>query len=328
MDSTTKWFNYLHLERKLSVQVIGEAKLGVKDGRLDIPILDQDGKRIFSKYRKEPWDTTNSPKYLYEKGGTVSLYGVHFPSRSKRLLITEGELDVMAIRTCGFDAVTSTGGTLSWQADWKLDRVPMIIFDNDDAGIKGTIRTALILGKCVISWVPKGFGKDVSEVLQNKGKEFLHKLLDDPGRQVHLDLTVTNKKEIIAKKKELQNLAKYMDDCPGRDIVVGLAKKMLELERAFTKHKPKYEHDDRYQNTIERAKQYPIENLIKVVRKMAKCPFHANGEEKTPSFHVKDNKGFCFGGCDDRKPKDAIDIYMKLNNCDIKTAVKALNGTT
>lgn len=324
MDSTKQWFNYLHLERKLSVQVIGEAKLAIKNNRLEIPVLDKDGVRIFSKYRKEPWDTTNSPKYLYEQGGVVSLYGIHFKSQHKRLYLTEGEIDVLSIRTAGFDALTSTGGTLSWQQSWQLDRLPIIIFDNDDAGIKGTIRTALLLGKCVISWVPTGFGKDVSDVLQNKGKEFLYKLLDDPGRQIHIDLTVTNKKEIIAKKKELQGIAKYMDDCPGREIIVGLAKKMLELERAFTKNKPTYEHDDRYKGTIERAKAYPIDRLIPVVRKMARCPFHADGKEKTPSFHVKDNKGFCFGGCDDRKPKDAIDIYMKINNCDIKTAVKAL----
>jgi DNA primase len=328
MDSTTKWFNYLHLERRLSVDVISEAKLSVVRDRLSIPIIDKDGKRLFSKYRKEPWDTSNSPKYLYEKGGTVSLYGIHYKNRSKELFVTEGEFDVMAICTTGYNAVTSTGGTLSWQVDWKLDCIPTLLLDNDEAGIKGTIRTALILKKCIISWVPSGFGKDVSDVLKDRGKDFLKKMIEDPTRKIKFDITeVTTRKTIIEKKKELQLLAKSMDDCPGKLIIQGLAKKMIELEQSFKKHAPKkYTDDGTHKLSIERARQYPIDQLLQVVHGMAKCPFHKDGQERTPSFHIMaDNRGFCFGGCEDRKPKDVIDVYMKLYSCDLKTAVQNLS---
>ena len=327
MDSTKQWFNYLHLERKLSVNAIGEAKLSITNGRLTIPIMDKEGKILFCKYRKEPWDTTNSPKYLYEKGGTISLYGVHLPSRSNRLIISEGELEILALRTAGYDALSSTGGTMSWQPDWVLDRVPTILFDNDEAGIKGAVRTALIIGKCIISWIPSGYGKDAGDVLRDRGKEFLHKLVDDPVRQIPIDLASLNKrKDIAAKKKELQAIAKGMSESPGREIIVGIYKKLTELEKALVKPKP-LQHDAAYSYNLQRAKDYPIEQLLKIERHMATCPFHNNGQEKTPSFSVKNNRGFCFGGCEDRKPKDAIDIYMKLHNVDHTIAVKTLSGS-
>ena len=41
-----------------------------------------------------------------------------------------------------------------------------------------------------------------------------------------------------------------------------------------------------------KLKQYPFENLIQVKNNFALCPFH---NDKRPSFHIKDNKGRCFG---------------------------------
>ena len=327
MDSTKQWFNYLHLERKLSVSVIGEAKLSITNGRLTIPIMNKEGKTLFCKYRKEPWDTTNSPKYLYEKGGTISLYGVHFPSQSKKLYITEGEIETMSIRVIGYDAYSSTGGALSWQSDWVLNRIPTVIFDNDEAGIKGTIRTALILRECIVSWIPPGFGKDINDVLSTKGADFLKRLLEDPVRQIHINLKhLEKKKYIVEKRKELQALAKSMEQSVGKEIVLGIIKKLRELEQALVKPKP-LQHDAAYSYNLAKAKDYPIEQLLTVERHMATCPFHNNGQEKTPSFNVKNNRGFCFGGCEDRKPKDAIDIYMKIHNVDHITAVKTLSGS-
>jgi len=70
---------------------------------------------------------------------------------------------------------------------------------------------------------------------------------------------------------------------------------------------------------IARAREYPITELIACNRyKFAKCPFH---NDPTPSFFLKNNFGYCFG-C--QAHADSIDIFMKLNNCDFKTAVKTL----
>lgn len=70
---------------------------------------------------------------------------------------------------------------------------------------------------------------------------------------------------------------------------------------------------------IVRAREFPFENLIKVdSRKFAVCPFHS---EKTPSFFVKNNFGYCFG-CN--KSADTIDFVMKTQNKTFIEAVQSL----
>lgn len=314
MDTTKQWFNYLHLTRKIGVNVIGEAKLKVFEDKLEIPIMDAEGNRIFSKFRKEPWTESDAPKYTYEYGAHISLYGTHFKSQSQRLYLTEGEIDVLALRTLGYDAYTSTGGAMSWQKDWKLDRIPTILFDNDDAGINGTIRTLLLLGEATISWIPPAYGKDIGEVLENKDKAFLQKLLEDPVRQIHIKVDdLTTRASIGRKKKEVQAIAKNMESSVGQKIMLGLSKKLIELEKSYSPQKRKNMPVD---STLrDRAKSYPIQNLLKVgtfglSKNKALCPFH---NEKTASFHVyPDNTGYCHGGCG--KHFDVIDIYMKQQN--------------
>lgn len=322
MDTTKQWFNYLHLSRKLAVNVIGEAKLKVFEDKLEIPVFDAAGNKLFSKFRKEPWTESNAPKYTYETGSHVTLYGLHFQSQSQRLFLTEGELDVMALRTLGYDAYTSTGGAMSWQKDWTVDRVPTILFDNDEAGITGALRTLLLIGEAIYSWIPPAYGKDIGEALEIKDKEFLQKLLEDPVRQIHIKVNdLTSKASITRKKREIQNLAKNMEQSVGQKFMLGLYKKLIELEKSYSPNKRKNMPVD---STLrDKAKAYPIQNLIKVGtygldRNKALCPFH---NEKTPSFHIyPDNTGYCHGGCG--KHYDAIDIYMMQNHLHGKEGFK------
>lgn len=314
MDTTKQWFNYLHLTRKIAVNVIGEAKLKVFENKLEIPIFDADGNRIFAKYRKEPWVESDAPKYTYEYGAHISLYGVNFKSQSKRLFLTEGEMDVLALRSIGYDAYTSTGGAMSWQQKWTLDRIPTILFDNDDAGINGAVRTLLLLGEATFSWIPPAYGKDIGEALEIKDKDFLVKLLEDPVRQIHIKVNdLTSKASIGRKKREIQTIAKNMEASVGQKFMLRLYKKLIELEKSYSPNKRKNMPVD---STLrDKARAYPIENLIKVgtyglTKNKALCPFH---NEKTPSFHIyPDNTGYCHGGCG--KKYDAIDIYMHQNN--------------
>lgn len=72
---------------------------------------------------------------------------------------------------------------------------------------------------------------------------------------------------------------------------------------------------------IERAKEFPIEELHDgVVRHgMAQCPFH---EDKTASMSFKrHNRYYCFG-CGEKG--SVIDYYMKMNKCNFIQAVRAL----
>ncbi len=69
---------------------------------------------------------------------------------------------------------------------------------------------------------------------------------------------------------------------------------------------------------IDKAKQFPIESLIEVKRKVALCPFH---NEKTPSLSIHNNKYHCFG-CGESG--DTISLVRHLNNYTFKQAVEFL----
>lgn len=72
---------------------------------------------------------------------------------------------------------------------------------------------------------------------------------------------------------------------------------------------------------IERAKDYPIDELMEFRRGFALCPFH---NEKTASFkyYKETNTGHCFG-CG--KSADAIDVAMAVWQVDFPTALGKLS---
>ncbi len=81
---------------------------------------------------------------------------------------------------------------------------------------------------------------------------------------------------------------------------------------------------------VDRAKEVPIQNFMPTEPKNRSskrlyycCPLH---EEKTPSFvvYTDQNSYACYGGCGGIGG-DNIDLFMRLNNCDFVSAVKALN---
>lgn len=71
---------------------------------------------------------------------------------------------------------------------------------------------------------------------------------------------------------------------------------------------------------IAKAKSFPITELLSFKRGQTLCPFH---DDHKPSlkYYQKDNHVYCFA-CS--TSADSIDVYMKLNGCDFKAAVRAL----
>ena len=71
---------------------------------------------------------------------------------------------------------------------------------------------------------------------------------------------------------------------------------------------------------VYRAKQVPITELLQFKRGTTLCIFH---DDKRPSlkYYPKDNHVFCFS-C--QRSADSIDLYMTLNGCDFKEAVRRL----
>lgn len=321
MDITSKWFNYLITERKLSAEVIRAAGLDVAGDMLKIPVYDEAGNQLFSKFRKAPWDKTEGPKYQYEVGSSVQLYGIDH--LSSNITIVEGELDVLAMLTCGFNACTSTGGALSFQEVWApyFDGTNItILFDNDESGIKGAVRTAFILKKVTYRWVPPRFGKDVSDVLRDHGKEGVVAIMQHTENKVAVDIPdLSTKKSLIDYRRKLnEEVRKYTTGSIGAHFLRGI---ILELTLQINAtNKAKREAMDANTPEIVRARSFPIANLIEVRRHTAICPFHT---ERTGSLHIyPDNHAFCFGSC--RKRYDAIDIAMNKYGLTFSEAVKKL----
>lgn len=71
---------------------------------------------------------------------------------------------------------------------------------------------------------------------------------------------------------------------------------------------------------IERARAYPIDNLVEVKRGKALCPFH---DDHKPSLSVKNNLFHCFV-CE--VSGDTIRFIMQVNDLNFIEAVKYLNG--
>jgi hypothetical protein len=114
--------------------------------------------------------------------------------------------------------------------------------------------------------------------------------------------------ELETEKEELEKIL-YSD--------VDLRKKESKLKKIESiKNRLESKIDD---EMIRKAKQYPIERVIKVENNFALCCWH---NDKNPSMYCKNNYAHCFS-CG--KTGSVIDVYMEKNNCNFVEAVKELN---
>lgn len=97
--------------------------------------------------------------------------------------------------------------------------------------------------------------------------------------------------------------------------------KQFELELNSSNKKP---NDKRItQVDIERAKQYPLENLLTNIRHNKTNCISGSHEDKHPSMDVRNGFAYCYS-CGWRG--DSIAVFMKVNTVDFITAVKRLKG--
>lgn len=80
--------------------------------------------------------------------GSCKWYPLHFISRydyNKPLILDEGEKDCISMRSLGHQVITATLGASNIPKDLsplKLFKEIIILYDNDDAGIKGSLKLA------------------------------------------------------------------------------------------------------------------------------------------------------------------------------------------
>lgn len=193
---------YLTVYRKISWDVLLEAKIGIyvdehfkpvlnEMGRpfLTIPLNDKAGRTVNIHFRSVPiggtcaacdamgpWKECEScrkgKRYRVCPGRPMPLYGADrlTPSKGAEVKVFEGELDVLACRTYGFkDNVISGSTGASAFADGWLDELEQfdsisLCYDDDDVGKKGAIDLAGKVGnyRCSRVTFPK---KDIGDCL-------------------------------------------------------------------------------------------------------------------------------------------------------------------
>jgi len=149
-------------------------------GRLMIPLQDPQG-RVIGFTARLLEDDPNAPKYintpqtvLYDKSRHI--YGLHLAKESMRktkfVVITEGNLDVIASHQAGVRQVVATAGTAMTEPQLKaLSRFTgdiRLAYDTDQAGIAATERAIPIASrvKVTLSIIDIPSGKDPDELIR------------------------------------------------------------------------------------------------------------------------------------------------------------------
>lgn len=279
---------------------------------LVIPVHAPDGTFVFNKYRRDPTDPSK-PKYLYDKGGHVTLYGAdHLLQTQEMVVITEGELDALVLWSMNIPAVSSTGGALSFQEEWtsllqeaKGIKDIYVCLDNDDAGAEGMVKIHQLIPTARFIFIPEQPNiKDITDFVQRGGdfQTLLTTALQYPTEAAIIDDMNKRSASWLPTRFHTAWVKKHHEQ----------QQRTIPTKRIITSDK------------VLNARMYPITELIKFNKeKKALCPFHA---ESTPSLHYypKTNTTYCFGGCGKRY--DAIDIYQKQSGNNFQNAVTYLSG--
>lgn len=298
--------DWLH-RRKISDLVLSE--FNVHSGQhpiinecIVIPVHDAEGNFSFNKYRRSPADK-NEPRYLYDQGGKVTLYGWHKAKDENNILITEGEMDTLVAWSANIAAVSSTGGAMSFQKEWDTlfsNKKVIICFDNDEAGGNGMAKALDIIPWARILFLPDRPGiKDISDYVTSGG-----------------DLI-----ELLKTAKRFDSIESIIEHRGERASIW----QSTWFHDAYIKNhtKPVYIRKDRAleKDRIVRARSFPIPKMMDFIKNKARCLWHAE-KDASLVYYPKTNTLYCFGGCG--KAYDAIDVYRQKYNCSFKEAVEKL----
>jgi hypothetical protein len=291
--------------RKITDKVIEDFSVHVSGDRLVIPVRLPDGTFSFNKYRRSPL-SEEGPKYTYDKGGKLALYGAYEARDAERVLWVEGEMDALVAWSHNIPAVSGTGGAMSIGEEWRTffaDRDVTVCFDNDPAGGEGMAKALMLAPHAKVMFLPDRAGvKDISDYVTSGG---------DLAELLKTAKNFTCLEEVVADRAER---AATWHSTYFHDAYIKMKTKPAPKERA--------PRDPQIKDKILRAKAYPIDEMVSFNGAgNARCLWHA---EKTASLHYyrEENKTWCFGGCG--RGYDAIDVYMKLHHVGFKEAVKAL----
>lgn len=120
--------------------------------RIMIPIHDARGRIVGFGGRTMPGAKEGAAKYvnspdsaIFDKGGLLfNLHRARELYRStRRLIMVEGYMDVIALHRLGLAAVAPMGTAVTdrqLERAWRIDSCPLLLFDGDGAGVKAAVR--------------------------------------------------------------------------------------------------------------------------------------------------------------------------------------------
>ena len=330
------------ISRGITPEVILSSKINTNQGSsIAIPIFDKQGNHLFNKYRRDPdldYQGKYVPKYKYDKGSSSALYNLQKGLRSP-VFITEGEFDALRIESAGFCAVSSTGGSGTFDPEWAeyfKDLEVFIVYDRDEAGFKGSARVQSIIPWAKIITLPKFEGKDITDFLQTHSvSEFFAiegKCFDIP---IDTSSFQSEKKDIRKKTNEYKDAANKMLETKREYIknrkdvthiiwMLDYLNKKYEQYRDLLNQRKKVGFSEDGGDRIQRARSVPISNFINFDgRGYARCLWH---NEKDASLFYNEpgakhsNTVKCFGGCGIME--DTIGVVMKLYEKSFNDAIK------
>lgn len=166
----------------------------VMAGRLVFPIFNAFNECVgFSARALEKTDyakyKNTAETIVFQKGRVV--FGINLVKALKqsggldKLIIVEGQIDVIAMHRAGFKQTVACMGTALTKENAKelkkLSNNVVLCFDGDGAGIKATIKSIDILKEegfnILVASVPNGHDPD--EILREQGREALQKIIDE-----------------------------------------------------------------------------------------------------------------------------------------------------
>lgn len=311
-----------------SISVADVPSLKLQDAII-IPVRTIDGEFSFNKYRRNPIEGNVKPKYLYDRGGKVTLYGAdqlvaHYkpgtvvPDQEWNpvkppVILTEGELDTLVCWSQNIAAVSSTGGALSFQPEWadllKCYSV-YICFDNDEAGMKGAIKVLDMLPSAKVIIVPNQLEvKDISDYVSRGGN--VHDLLKTAFSVTDLSDAQVQFETLSASWR--LNEAKFFEL-----YIEHQKEKRVLPSNTSGQAAPTSTSDDR----LLRAKSVDGLTLLPFVRKgrypVTTCLWH-NDHDPSFTWYKRNNSGYCHV-CG--KYADVIDITMAVHGLSGKEGFK------
>ncbi len=207
--------------------------------RLMFPIRDQRGRviafsgRIIGDGKPKYLNSPDTP--LFDKGRTIYNFDRASPAArdAKRIIVVEGQMDVIALDQAGFKEAVAPLGTALTENQltmlWRVDEAPILCFDGDSAGQKAAARAIErampeITPERTLAFVQLPPGQDPDDIIRSGGTASLRDQFANPlsldtfmWRYETAQIDPKSPTERAKLKRRLNELASAMGDPAMRE---------------------------------------------------------------------------------------------------------------